>query len=215
LATPEVQQRAMLELNQGRLATSTPAEATINTLSTRTPIAFNQSSSISTPLPPQPSPLVLPAPCVHTALPTPHAQQVLVGQSLSPDVAVRHLISGKRSLTRVTSLSQPPQWTEDNQRQYESCIARITASANLPLCWVDDHEVKDFIGRFLPIARPVTRRVLTSQLLPTELETQRAAQVLRLRGAEATLQCDGWSGSNFHHCTAFTVTVSNEVYNIT
>ncbi|KAI0337890.1 hypothetical protein BDW22DRAFT_1312662, partial [Trametopsis cervina] len=102
-------------------------------------------------------------------------------------------------------------WTDELQSQYESSIARITASANLPFNWVDDPEMKIFTSRFLPGARPVTRRVLTSRLIPNELEAQRIALLSQLQGVEVTVQCDGWSGGNFHHYTAFTMTAAREV----
>ncbi|KAI0083544.1 hypothetical protein BDY19DRAFT_900154, partial [Irpex rosettiformis] len=102
-------------------------------------------------------------------------------------------------------------WTNEMQRQLETCLARITASANLPFSWTEDPEVTAFLARFLPAARPISRFVLTSRLIPTELEAQRSILLPRIQGGEATLQCDGWSGGNFHHYTGFTMTVKGEV----
>ncbi|KAI0755919.1 hypothetical protein BC629DRAFT_1296554 [Irpex lacteus] len=117
----------------------------------------------------------------------------------------------RRALARVPSLAQPPPWTSETQRRFESRIARVTASANIPLSWVDDPEVQAFFADFIPAARPISRRVLTSRLLPTELDAQRAVLLPRIEGGEATLQCDGWSAGNFHHYTGFTLTVKKEV----
>lgn len=84
-------------------------------------------------------------------------------------------------------------------------------SANIPLSWVDDPEFVAFVRRFIPAARPVSRRVLTSRLIPSELNAQRLALLPQIENADATLQCDGWSGGNFHHYTGFTMTICGEV----
>lgn len=128
---------------------------------------------------------------------------------------VRQLPSaGHRTSSRASSLAPAvPQtaWSMESQREFESRIARITASANIPLSWVDDPEFVAFVRRFIPAARPVSRRVLTSRLIPSELNAQRLALLPQIENADATLQCDGWSGGNFHHYTGFTMTICGEV----
>ncbi|KAI0084021.1 ribonuclease H-like domain-containing protein, partial [Irpex rosettiformis] len=39
----------------------------------------------------------------------------------------------------------------------------------------------------------------------------RAALLPQIQDAEATLQCDSWSGNNFHHYTGFTITIRSDV----
>ncbi|KAI0782453.1 hypothetical protein BC629DRAFT_1289346, partial [Irpex lacteus] len=102
-------------------------------------------------------------------------------------------------------------WSVESQRKLETSVARMVASMNTPLSWVDDPEVIAFFAQFLPWAQPISRRVLTSRLIPAELEAQRTAQTAQLRDAEATLQCDGWSAGNFHHYTGFTMTIRGDV----
>ena len=83
--------------------------------------------------------------------------------------------------------------------------------ANLPFYWSEDPEVVAFFAKFFPAARPITRSVLTNRLIPSELSAQRVLMLPRIEHGEATLQCDGWSGGNFHHYTGFTMTVKDEV----
>ncbi len=97
------------------------------------------------------------------------------------------------------------------QQQLETSIARITASANLPLSWTEDPEVRAFLARFLPAARPISRFVLTTRLIPTELQAQRSILLPQVEGGLATLSCDGWSGGNFHHYTGFMMTAKGKV----
>lgn len=141
----------------------------------------------------------------------PYAERTIMPQLGYGAAAPQVSRNQRRALARVPSLAQPPPWTSETQRRFESRIARVTASANIPLSWVDDPEVQAFFADFIPAARPISRRVLTSRLLPTELDAQRAILLPRIQGGEATLQCDGWSAGNFHHYTGFTLTVKKEV----
>lgn len=117
----------------------------------------------------------------------------------------------RRIVAPASPLLQNSFWTDQLQKQLETGLARITASANLPFSWTEDPEVRAFLARFFPAARPISRYVLTSRLIPAELRAQRSMLLPQIRNGEATMQCDGWSGGNFHHYTGFTMTVKGEV----
>ncbi len=176
------------------------------------------------PIPPSSiSPLLtasIPPPYPTSVAPSPPLISPLITpDSGSPIYSYRQLTPALNNVggsTRASSKQkqaryQPRPWTSETQRQLESRIARITASANMPLSWVENLEVKAFFAEFLPDARLTSRRVLTSRLIPTELNAQRAALVPYIAGGEATLQCDGWSGGNYHHYTGFVLTVKKKV----
>lgn len=130
---------------------------------------------------------------------------------LHPIQGTSRLSDRQRRTDSRSSSSQPPGWTAELQRQLESDLARITASANIPFSWIDDPEFTGFFARWFPAAKPISRQVLTSRLIPAELDAQRVARLPQIRGSDATLQCDGWSGGNFRHYTGFTMTANNEV----
>ena len=94
---------------------------------------------------------------------------------------------------------------------FETCIARLTASAGLPLSWVDNPEWIDFIHRFLPGATSPSRRVLTARLIPHVAEIYRQMAKECSKGQNATIQADGWTGVNFHHLLGFMITVNKRV----
>ena len=56
---------------------------------------------------------------------------------------------------------QSMQWTPDKQKQFETCLACITASASLPLSWVDNIEWIWFVDEFLPMAASPSCRTLS------------------------------------------------------
>jgi hypothetical protein len=58
-------------------------------------------------------------------------------------------------------------WSSVQQKQFENAIAHLTASAGLPLSWVDNAEWIAFVDEFLPAVRSPSRKVLTNQLIPT------------------------------------------------
>ena len=88
---------------------------------------------------------------------------------------------------------------------------RLTASAGLPLSWVENLEWLAFCNEFMPLAKTPSRKVLTQWLLPhTLLEIQSQAKQCAA-GKNATASCDGWTGKNFHYYIAFVAVVDKEV----
>lgn len=57
-------------------------------------------------------------------------------------------------------------WSVSSQTEFENHIARITASANLPLSWVDNLEVVTFMDKYIPAATAPSRKVLTKRIIP-------------------------------------------------
>jgi len=60
---------------------------------------------------------------------------------------------------------------------------------------------RDPAGLPLPLPLP--------KYIPMEAKKFRDAAISRSRGLEVTIQCDGWSGINFHHYLAFMITTSS------
>ncbi|KAI0073388.1 hypothetical protein K474DRAFT_1603428, partial [Panus rudis PR-1116 ss-1] len=102
-------------------------------------------------------------------------------------------------------------WSDSDQHDFDKHIARATASANLPLRWVEDPEVIALFQRFIPAAHIPSRKVLTKRLIPTEVNNLRTASHNKTVGALATGQADGWSGGNFHHYLAFMMIADGKV----
>jgi hypothetical protein len=114
----------------------------------------------------------------------------------------------KRRRTQHSTVVQSVEWTSAHQACFESRIACITASCGFPFLWVENIEWLDFLDNFLPAAAPISRRVLANRLIPAEIEKYHAAAKENAQGLEGTLQCDGWTGANFHHFLAFMLTTS-------
>lgn len=160
----------------------------------------------------RPSPLLATPPLPVVALPLSGNAEVNRATSASyVDLTPGPSFSNAKLRHAASSL---PVWTNESQRRLETSVARMIASTNTPLSWVDDPEVHAFFARFIPGAQPISRRVLTSRLIPTELEARRAARLPDIRNADATLQCDGWAGGNFRHYTGFTMTIRGDVCDI-
>ena len=131
---------------------------------------------------PIPSPLQIPA---LSMLPLdqsgPGSPALTEGSSLRPDDSfsvassqsshgLRVLLSRSSSL-RLAALNAPinsqqsvpinigPIWTTERQAMFENRLARLTASAGLPLAWVDNVEWLLFLQDFLPAATPISRKV--------------------------------------------------------
>jgi hypothetical protein len=104
------------------------------------------------------------------------------------------------------------QWSPELQGVFEVHIARLTASAGLPLSWVDNPEWIDFIHQFLPWAASPSRKVLTTRLIPRVAKSYRQTAKQSTKGQNATIQADGWTGSNFHHLLAFMIAVNKKVW---
>jgi len=116
----------------------------------------------------------------------------------------------KRRRTQYTTVVPPVEWTSAHQACFESRIARITASCGFPFMWVENIEWLDFLDNFLPAVVPISRHILADRLIPAEVEKYRTAARDNAQGLEGTLQCDGWTGANFHHFLAFMITTSKQ-----
>jgi len=88
---------------------------------------------------------------------------------------------------------------------FETAIARLTASAGLPLQWVENPEWLALCKRFIPSAKSPSRKVLMQCLLPATLKTFKQAAQEHCRGLEGTVSYDGWTGGNHHHYIVFMV----------
>ncbi|KAF9035772.1 hypothetical protein BJ165DRAFT_1307486, partial [Panaeolus papilionaceus] len=106
-------------------------------------------------------------------------------------------------------------WNSDRQTDYENSIARLTASAGLPLSWVDNPEFIAFKEKFIPAAKPVTRKVLTKRIIPRLVKTFRQKAMAAVKQNKyVTLQADGWTGENHHHYIAFMITSGGKLYTV-
>lgn len=170
------------------------------------PALYLQSSTLPSPIGsvgPSPQLSALSFPLINT-LPTPygnplHFVQSPIASPLYPPTP--HLVQ----------LSNREDWSQTQQKEFEIQIARLTASAGLPLSWVDNPEWIDFVHQFLPAAKSPSRRVLTTRLIPHIVSEYRATAKEFTRSQNATIQADGWTGANFHHLLAFMIAVKKKV----
>ena len=102
-------------------------------------------------------------------------------------------------------------WTAARQAHFEAQLMHLTASAGLPLSWVENSEWLSFCTEFIPSAKSPSRKVLTQQVLPHTLTEFQSQAKQRAAGHNATALCDGWTGENSHHYIAFMVVVGKEV----
>ena len=139
--------------------------------------------------------------------------------SLAPSdsISVRSSVPPSRSRRghRRTSSPSPviPElsWSDGRQAYFEDRITRLTASAGLPLSWIENPEWLNFCTEFLPQAKSPSRKVLTRRLLPRTLAGFQGKAMERASGRNATASCDGWTGENYHHYIAFMIMVEKEV----
>jgi hypothetical protein len=124
----------------------------------------------------------------------------------------------KRARRSDSSLSQQapfpgyePGWSKGEQAMFETSIARLTASAGLPLRWVENPEWLALCERFMPNAKSPSRKVLTQRLIPATLKTFKQTAQEQCRGLEGTVSYDGWTGGNHHHYIAFMVNCRGRV----
>lgn len=102
-------------------------------------------------------------------------------------------------------------WTTDRQAAFENQLARLTASAGLPLSWVDNPEWIGLCEDFLPAAKSPSWKVLTMRVIPKLVEQLRNQSMSEADGKDATLQADGWTGENHCHIIAFMITANQKV----
>ncbi|KAJ8590092.1 hypothetical protein M405DRAFT_737503 [Rhizopogon salebrosus TDB-379] len=128
------------------------------------------------------------------------SQPAITVSGLSPHVSV-HWPTG-----------QP--WTDADQADWEAGLARLTASAGLPLRWVENPEWLKLCDRFIPRAKIPSAKVLTKRVMPHVLRGLKVTAKEECRGGAATLQCDGWTGENHHHLLGFMMTVRRKLHAI-
>lgn len=137
-----------------------------------------------------------------------------LSESSFPELSKQRRVShAASSHSRPGTAAGLPVWTAGHQERYESCIARLTASANFPLAWVENPEWLAFCDKFVAGATSPTRKVLTNRIIPAELHKIRQQAMKTTLGCEATIQCDGWTALNTHHYIAFMVTTSTRQVN--
>ncbi|KAG1730367.1 uncharacterized protein EDB91DRAFT_1004304, partial [Suillus paluster] len=105
-------------------------------------------------------------------------------------------------------------WATSDQADWEIRLARLTASAGLPLRWVENHKWKVLCDCFLPRAKIPSAKVLTQRVLPHALNILKGTAKEECQGADATLQCDGWTGENHHHLLGFMMTAHRKLHTI-
>jgi hypothetical protein len=157
-----------------------------------------------------PSPLL-----IDTSAPQSRAASPAV--SLAPSDASSYRSKRPRTLTRNSSFRNESQlnspvsavWTSGHQARFNSRVARLTAACGFAFQWVNNPEWIAFCNEFVPSASHIDRRSLANKYIPAEVKKFRDAAISRSKGLEATIQCDGWSGINFHHYLAFMVTTAS------
>lgn len=195
-----------LSLAIGTLAVPFPAPSPTGSF-TNVPSSAGPSPSSSSLLLTNPSPLYPYSP---------HAPSPL---SMSPSINANPLKRARvGSIPRQASFTfANAAWTGDQQARFGKALARITASCGFPYRWVENPEWVKFLNEFLPFTQHISRRQLSDTLIPREVARYRNEAKKTCSGSLATLQCDGWSGINFHHFLAFMITTDKrEVsFNIT
>lgn len=104
-----------------------------------------------------------------------------------------------------------PVWDERRRKAYERRMIRFTASANLPFSWIEDIEWNGIVEEFIPGAPYISRKVLSTRILDDAVKELRGVTRHLVHGRSATLQADGWTGTNNHHLVAFMITSNKQV----
>ena len=150
---------------------------------------------------------------------SPYPDSLILRQSGSRSSSVARSSSIARS-SSVTAHSvnqnSHAEWSVDRQNTFNTRLGRLTASAGLPISWIENPEFALFCQEFVhPSANVPSRKVLTHQILPTiKREFRKKAQAAIKRGSNATIQGDGWSAINEHHLNAFMMTVERKVCHV-
>ena len=126
----------------------------------------------------------------------------------SPAVSTPHSLHAELVTSHVSQTTLPlglGDWSQELQVNFETQIARLTASAGLPLSWVDNPEWIDFIHQFLPAAKSPSRKVLMTRLIPHLVKDYRQVAKDSSRDQNATIQSDGWTGVNVRNFVFSTI----------
>ncbi|KAF7776812.1 hypothetical protein Agabi119p4_5205 [Agaricus bisporus var. burnettii] len=105
-------------------------------------------------------------------------------------------------------------WNPGMQTKFEEQVARLTASANLPLSWVDNPEWLRLVEIFMPGFRSPSRKMLTTKIIPQMVDQTRSTLKDKVAGNAVTMQLDGWTGVNFVHLVAIMLTISCKLYTL-
>lgn len=164
---------------------------------------------------PSPQLSALPSPLINT-FPLSHgSHHPLLHFDQSPTASTSHSLHVEPATSHILQPAPPPvswgDWPKELQMRFETHIARLTASAGLPLSWVDNLEWIDFVHQFLPAAKSPSRKVLTTRLIPHVAKNYRQIAKDSSRDQNTTIQADGWTGANFHHLLAFMISVRKKV----
>jgi hypothetical protein len=153
-------------------------------------------------------------PSTSASFPSTRAPSPAFSEATSSSRAFKRARRSDSLLSRQPSFSgyaTEPGWSKGEQALFETAIARLTASAGLPLRWVENPEWLALCERFLLNAKSPSRKVLTQRLIPTTLKGFKQAAQEQCRGLEGTLSYDGWTGGNHHHYVAFMVNCRGQV----
>ena len=138
---------------------------------------------------------------------SPYPDSLLLRQSRSRSSSVA---------THSVNCNSQMEWSADRQNTFNTRLGRLTASAGLPISWIENPEFILFCQEFVHSSASVpSRKVLTNRILPTiKREFRKRAQAEIKEGSMATIQGDGWSAINEHHLNAFMMTVEQKVCEI-
>ena|ERR1700722_389681 len=111
----------------------------------------------------------------------------------------------------TASWTTPTPWTSTRQDRFEERVTRLTVAAGLPLSWVDNTNWQELVQEFIPGAKSPSQKVLIKWLIPSSIAKHQAEAKASVRGLEATVQVDGWTGLNHHHLITVMITVEGKV----
>jgi hypothetical protein len=104
-----------------------------------------------------------------------------------------------------------PFWGQHRQKEFEDQLAKLVVGANLPLSVVDNLEFNILHQKFIAGSEGVSRKVLSSCVIPGLNKAYRKKAIDKVRGHPVTLQGDGWTSVNQHHFVAWMITANGKV----
>ena len=97
------------------------------------------------------------------------------------------------------------------QVQFENQMLRAFVSAGWAFNSITDPEVQKLFHDFFPGAILPTRQKLSEQILNWEVVRMQGSLKQDIKGAYATIQCNGWKDISKKHLVAFMYTANREV----
>lgn len=139
---------------------------------------------------------------------SPYPESSLLGQGSSRSSSVQ--------LHAMNWSPTPMEWSADQQDTFNMWLGWLTASAGLPIYWIENPELILLCQEFIhPAAIVPGRKAMTNRILPAlNRDFQKRAQAVINEGAPATIQSDSWSAINDHHLNAFMMTVEKKVCSV-